>query len=59
MQNNIAEILEKTSGAMRLRELQVLSEVSKEQGSMIIVYPYGDRPGQEIAHSVAGQKNHK
>lgn len=49
-----AEILEKTDGAMRLRELQVLSEVSKEQGSMIIVYPYGDRSGQEIAHSMTG-----
>src|SRR3990167_354104 len=51
-----AEILETANGAMRLRELQVLSEVSKEQGSMIIVYPYGDRPGQEIALSIAGQK---
>ncbi len=51
-----AEILSTADGAMRLRELQVLSEVSKEQGSMIIVYPYGDRSGQEIAHSIAGQK---
>ena len=51
-----AEILETANGGMRLRELQVLSEISKEQGSTIIVYPYGDRSGQEIAHAVAGQK---
>ena len=36
---------------MRLRELQILNEMSKEESSMIIVYPYGDRVGQEIANA--------
>lgn len=40
--------------AMRLRELQVLSEISKEESSMVIVYPYGDREGEGIASATAG-----
>ena len=50
-----SKLLDKTSGAMRLRELQVLSDMSKEESSMVIVYPYGERGGQEIAHGVAGR----
>jgi len=52
--NKIAEasrILEQSSGGMRLRELQILNAISKEESSMVIVYPYGDRAGQEIANS--------
>lgn len=41
--------------SMRLRELQILNEMSKEESSMIIVYPYGDRNGQEIANSMTSQ----
>ncbi len=40
--------------AMRLRELQVLSEISKEESSMVIIYPYGDREGYDIASAAAG-----
>jgi hypothetical protein len=43
---------------LRLRELQVLSEISKDHGSMVIVYPYGDRDGKEIASaSISRGKN--
>ena len=51
-----SEILGKHKGSMRLRELQTLNEMSKEESSMIIIYPYGDRAGQEIASATAGRK---
>jgi len=57
MASKIAEagnILYQSPAALKLRELQLMSEMSKSQGTMIIVYPYGDRNGQEIAHGVAG-----
>jgi regulator of protease activity HflC (stomatin/prohibitin superfamily) len=49
-----SEVLSKGKESMRLRELQILSEMSKEESSMIIVYPYGDRGGQGIANAAAG-----
>lgn len=49
-----SEILDKQKGGMRLRELEVLNEMSKEESSMIIVYPYGDRGGERIASAAAG-----
>lgn len=45
-------ILTTQKEGMRLRELQVLTEISKEEGNMIVVYPYGDRDGKEIANSM-------
>jgi hypothetical protein len=54
-----SEILKRSSGSMRLRELQVLNEISKEESSMVIVYPYGDRMGQEIASAAAGTKKNE
>lgn len=47
-------ILDSSRDGMRLRELQTLAEISKETGNMVIVYPYGDRNGQEIANGKAG-----
>lgn len=47
-------ILDGSRDALRLRELQTLTEISKETGNMVIVYPYGDRNGQEIANARAG-----
>ncbi len=44
-----ATILNSNTQAMRLRELQILNEMSKEESAMIIVYPYGDRIGEQIA----------
>lgn len=46
-------ILGTSGNALRLRELQILSEMSKDQGSMVIIYPYGERSGQEIANGMA------
>ncbi len=40
--------------AMKLRELQILNEMSKEESSMVIVYPYGDTDGKQIASASAG-----
>lgn len=40
--------------AMKLRELQILNEMSKEESSMVIVYPYGDIDGKQIAGASAG-----
>lgn len=48
-------ILNKQPDGLKLRELQLLSEMSKNQGTMVIVYPYGDRNGSEIANGAAGQ----
>lgn len=52
-----SDILTQAKGGLRLRELQTLAEISKETGNMVIVYPYGDRNGEEIANGKAG--NHK
>jgi len=48
-------ILNEEQGSIRLRELQVLNEMSKEESAMIIVYPYGDRHGKDIANAAAGR----
>lgn len=55
------ELLKESKHGMRLRELQILNEMSKEESSMVIIYPYGDRSGQEVANSVSGHmtKNNK
>lgn len=50
-----AEILNSNKQAMRLREMQILNEMSKEESSMIIIYPYGDRVGEDIASATAGR----
>ena len=45
--------------SMRLRELQTMTEISKEGRSTIVLYPYGDRDGKDIAHAVGGQLSHR
>jgi len=42
-------ILTKSPEAMKLRELQILADIARS-GSTVVVYPYGDRNAQEIAH---------
>lgn len=49
-----SDILYASPEAIRLRELQTLTEISKETGNMVIVYPYGERNGMEIANGRAG-----
>lgn len=51
------ELLKESKHGMRLRELQILNEMSKEESAMIIIYPYGDRSGELIASSAAGSKH--
>ena len=54
--NQASTMIEQSRYGMRLRELQILNNMSKEQGTTIIIYPYGDRAGEEIAHSMTGRK---
>jgi len=49
-----AELLAKTPGGLKLREIQNMSEMSKEESSTIIIYPYGDETGRNIASATAG-----
>lgn len=49
-----SKVLTGSENGMKLRELQVLSEMSKEESSMIIVYPQADNSGRDIAHAAAG-----
>jgi regulator of protease activity HflC (stomatin/prohibitin superfamily) len=48
-----SDILAKNPEAMRLREMQILADIARA-GSTVIVYPFGDRNAQEIAHGRAG-----
>lgn len=48
------EILNKTEGGFRLREIQNLAEISKEESSTIIIYPMHSEMGREIAAATAG-----
>jgi len=50
-----SEIMGRNREGLRLRELQLLSEMSKNEGTMVIVYPYGDRGGAEIANGASSQ----
>jgi len=52
--NKMAEaskILGQQKGGFHLREIQNLSAMSKEESSMIIVYPYESSAGKDIAHA--------
>lgn len=46
--------LEERSGTFTLRQIQALLEMSKEESSMIIVYPMDSLGGQQIASATAG-----
>lgn len=55
-----SQILAAQEGGFHLREIQNLSEISKEESSMIIVYPYESSTGKQIAHAaVALAEKHK
>lgn len=54
-----SKVLAKTPGAYKLRELQNLAAMSKEESSMIIIYPGGDPDGKQLASasvSLLGKK---
>jgi regulator of protease activity HflC (stomatin/prohibitin superfamily) len=48
------QILAKQKGGFRLREIQNLAAMSKEESSMVIVYPYHSGGGEAIAQAAAG-----
>ena len=51
-----SDILAKSKGGFKLRELQILSEMSKEESSMIILYPQGDAEGKNLANASVSLK---
>lgn len=51
-------ILNKIPGGFRLREIQNLSEMSKEESSTIIIYPVESEMGRNIAAATAGSQIH-
>ena len=54
------EILTAQDGSLELRQIQALLDMSKEESSMIIVYPANSLMGQQIASASAGsQSKHK
>lgn len=48
------EILTAQDGSLELRQIQALLDMSKEESSMIIVYPSNSLMGQQIASASAG-----
>lgn len=46
--------LQSQSGTMQLRQIQALLEMSKEESSMIIIYPMDSLAGAQIANAAAG-----
>jgi len=49
-----SRMLETQAGSVQLRQIQALLEMSKEESSMIIVYPMDSIGGQQIANATAG-----
>lgn len=46
-----SKILANQKGGFRLREIQNLAEMSKEESAMIIIYPFQSSGGESIAHA--------
>lgn len=53
------EILSAQNGSLELRQIQALLDMSKEESSMIIVYPSSSLMGQQIASASAGSSSAK
>ncbi|MFQ5492782.1 MAG: SPFH domain-containing protein [Candidatus Dojkabacteria bacterium] len=53
-----SKILENQKGGFKLREIQNLSEISKEESSMIIVYPSGSFTGESMAAAAVPLAKH-
>ncbi len=52
-------ILSASEGAMELRQIQALLDISKEESAMVIVYPVDSMMGQQIAAASAGSQANK
>ncbi len=51
-----SDMLAQQPDAMELRQIQALLDISKEESSMIIVYPMNSMMGQQIAAATAGKQ---
>ncbi|TFG50412.1 MAG: slipin family protein [Anaerolineales bacterium] len=51
-----ARILSSGEGSLQLRQIQALLEISKEESSMVIVYPMDSVSGERIAAAAAGNQ---
>ena len=54
-----SEILAGSEGSLELRQIQALLEISKEESSMVIVYPLDSVMGGQIASAAAGNQANK
>jgi hypothetical protein len=52
-------VLTAQDGSLELRQIQALLDMSKEESSMIIVYPADSFMGQQIAAASAGAGSRK
>lgn len=52
-------ILTSQEGALELRQIQALLDISKEESAMVIIYPMGSAMGQQIAAATAGNQTGK
>ena len=48
------KILSAQQGGLEMRQIQALLDISKEESSMVIVYPMGSETGRQIAAAAAG-----
>lgn len=51
-----SNILASQPNSMELRQIQALLDISKEESSMVIIYPMTGMMGQQIASAVAGNR---
>jgi len=54
-----SELLAMQPNAMKLRQIQALLDISKEESSMVIIYPMDSLTGQQIASATAGNQTGK
>lgn len=52
--SDATKIMTSQEGAMDLRQIQALLDISKEESAMVIVYPMSGMMGQQIAAATAG-----
>jgi regulator of protease activity HflC (stomatin/prohibitin superfamily) len=52
-------VLSSQEGAIDLRQIQALLDISKEESAMVIVYPMGSVMGEQIAAASAGTQTGK
>jgi len=51
-----SDLIAQQPNAMKLRQIQALLDISKEESSMVIIYPMDSLMGQQIASATAGNQ---